>query len=101
MMHSILACYVFIPPVMDAPTILASTNSFEGSFEDTTDIGVDVIHPVPVALVIFPTATVVRTLARHEEVIRGIQERLLEMRTQRWEEIEEELMALREREKKK
>ncbi|GJY97282.1 hypothetical protein Tco_0514192 [Tanacetum coccineum] len=53
--------------------------------------------PEPVAIVAFPAATVVRTLARYGEVIGGIQERLLEMPTQRWEEIEEELLTLRER----
>ncbi|GJX35995.1 hypothetical protein Tco_0247552, partial [Tanacetum coccineum] len=83
--------------VMAAPTIPVSVDSFEGSSKDTIDIGVDVIHPVPVTSVVFPAATVVRTLARHGKVIRGIQERLLEMPTQRLEEIEEELMALRER----
>ncbi|GJY25681.1 hypothetical protein Tco_0400407, partial [Tanacetum coccineum] len=35
--------------VMVAPTIPVSADSFEGSFRDTIDIGVDVIHPVPVA----------------------------------------------------
>ncbi|GJX37960.1 retrotransposon protein, putative, ty1-copia subclass [Tanacetum coccineum] len=65
--------------VMAAPTIPVSADSFEGSFGDTIDIGVDVIHPVPVALVVFPAATLVMTLAQHEEVIRGIQEHLLEV----------------------
>ncbi|GJY60336.1 hypothetical protein Tco_0460993 [Tanacetum coccineum] len=35
--------------VMVAPTILVSADSFEGSFGDTIDIGVDVIRPVPIA----------------------------------------------------
>nr|GEW77037.1 putative ribonuclease H-like domain-containing protein [Tanacetum cinerariifolium] len=64
---------------MVAPTIPFSAASFEGSFEDTIDIGVAVIHSVPVALVVFPSATVVMTLAQHEEEVWGIQENLLEM----------------------
>ncbi|GKD39181.1 hypothetical protein Tco_1259388, partial [Tanacetum coccineum] len=80
--------------VMAAPTIPVAA---EESLGDPIDIRVDIIHPEPVAAVAFPAATVVRTLARHGEVIRGIQERLLEMPTQRWGEIEEELLTLRER----
>ncbi|GKD84703.1 hypothetical protein Tco_1355857, partial [Tanacetum coccineum] len=53
--------------VMVAHTILVSADSFKGSSEDTIDIGVDVIHPVHIGLVVFPTATVVRILARHGE----------------------------------
>ncbi|GKD74513.1 hypothetical protein Tco_1332795 [Tanacetum coccineum] len=60
---------------MVAPTIPVSTNSFEESFRDTIDIDVDVIHPVPVASIVFPVTTIVTTLAQHREVIRGIQER--------------------------
>ncbi|GJX65336.1 putative reverse transcriptase domain-containing protein [Tanacetum coccineum] len=48
----------------------------------------DIIHPEPVAIVAFPAATVVRTLARHGEVIGGIQEKLLEMPTQRLRSLE-------------
>ncbi|GKE40275.1 hypothetical protein Tco_1463680, partial [Tanacetum coccineum] len=40
--------------VMDAPTIPVSANSFEGNFGDAINIGVDVVHPVPVAAVAFP-----------------------------------------------
>ncbi|GKA55067.1 hypothetical protein Tco_0754016 [Tanacetum coccineum] len=76
---------------MVAPTILVSTDSFERSFGDTIDIGVDVIHPLPVALVVFPVAIVMMTLAQHGEEIRGIQEHLLEVP------IQEELRALRDR----
>ncbi|GJX06792.1 hypothetical protein Tco_0194724 [Tanacetum coccineum] len=76
---------------MAAPTIPVSADSFEGNFEDTIDIGVDVIHPVPVASVVFPAATVVMTLAQHGEAIRGIQEHLLGVP------IQEELTALRNR----
>ncbi|GKC17168.1 hypothetical protein Tco_1013950 [Tanacetum coccineum] len=43
---------------MDAPTIPVPADSSEGNFEDTIDIGVDVIHPGPVALVAFLAATV-------------------------------------------
>ncbi|GJW95313.1 hypothetical protein Tco_0174985 [Tanacetum coccineum] len=62
---------------MAAPTIPVSADSFEGNSRDTIDIGVDVIQPVLVALVVFPAATVMMTLAQHEEAIRGIQEHLL------------------------
>ncbi|GJT88347.1 hypothetical protein Tco_1070064 [Tanacetum coccineum] len=83
--------YIDMELVMAAPTILVSADSFEGSFRDTIDIDVDVIHPVPVAPVVFPAATVVMTLAQHGEAIRGIQEHLLEVP------IQEELRALRDR----
>ncbi|GKA68275.1 hypothetical protein Tco_0768192 [Tanacetum coccineum] len=43
---------------MVAPTIPVSADSVQGSFRDTIDIGVDVIHPVPVASVVFPAVTV-------------------------------------------
>nr|GEX87691.1 hypothetical protein [Tanacetum cinerariifolium] len=76
--------------VMAAPTILVSV---EENLRDPIDIIMNIIHPEPVAVVAFPTATVMRTLARHGEVIGGILERLLEMPTQRWEEIEEELLT--------
>nr|GEU62580.1 putative reverse transcriptase domain-containing protein [Tanacetum cinerariifolium] len=81
--------------VMAAPTIPVSA---EENLGDPIDIRMNIIHPEPVVVVAFPTETVVRTLARHGEVIGGIQERLLEMPTQRWEEIKEELLTLRERE---
>nr|GEX63976.1 hypothetical protein [Tanacetum cinerariifolium] len=38
-------------------------------FKDIIEIGVDVIHPVPVTLVVFPASTVVMRLAKHEEAI--------------------------------
>nr|GEZ58320.1 hypothetical protein [Tanacetum cinerariifolium] len=63
--------------VMDTPTIFVPANSSEGNFGDTIDIGVDVTHPVHVALVFFLAATVRMTLAQHREAIRGIQEHLL------------------------
>ncbi|GJT19398.1 hypothetical protein Tco_0878104 [Tanacetum coccineum] len=44
--------------------------------QDVIDIGVDAIHPVPVAAVTFPAVTIVMTLARHGEVIRGIHDHL-------------------------
>ncbi|GJS06581.1 hypothetical protein Tco_0363377 [Tanacetum coccineum] len=43
---------------MAAPTIPVPVDSSEGNFRDTIDIGVDVIHLVPVALIVFPAATV-------------------------------------------
>ncbi|GJX40326.1 hypothetical protein Tco_0255316 [Tanacetum coccineum] len=42
---------------MVAPTIPVSADSFEGSFGDTIDIGVDVIRPVPIAPVVFSAVT--------------------------------------------
>ncbi|GJU86816.1 hypothetical protein Tco_1294362 [Tanacetum coccineum] len=71
--------------------------SVEENLGDPIDIKVDIIHPEPVDAVAFPAATVVRTLARHGKVIGGIRERFIEMPTQRWEEIEEELLTLRGR----
>nr|GEY75130.1 hypothetical protein [Tanacetum cinerariifolium] len=84
---------------MVAPAISVSTNSPEESFKETIKIGVDVIHPVPVTSVVFPASTVVMRLVEHGEAMQGIHEHLLKMTTQRWEDIEEELMALRERER--
>ncbi|GKE28177.1 hypothetical protein Tco_1443561, partial [Tanacetum coccineum] len=77
--------------VMVAPTIHVIVDSSEGNFGDTIDIGVDVIHPLPVASVVFPAATVVMTLAQHGEAIWSIQEHLLGVP------IQEELTALRNR----
>ncbi|GKF13074.1 hypothetical protein Tco_0051000, partial [Tanacetum coccineum] len=57
--------------------------SAEENLRNPIDIRMDIIHPEPVAIVAFSAATVVRTLARHGEVIGGIQERLLDMPTQR------------------
>ncbi|GJW42536.1 hypothetical protein Tco_0071335, partial [Tanacetum coccineum] len=72
--------------VMATPTIPVST---EENLRDPIDIRVDIIHPEPVAIVAFPAATVVRTLAQHEEAIRGMQGHLLGVS------IQEELTALR------
>ncbi|GJV93172.1 hypothetical protein Tco_1540985 [Tanacetum coccineum] len=71
---------------MAAPTIPVPA---EENLGDPIDIRMDIIHPEPVAVVAFPAATVVRTLAQHGEAIRGIQEHLLGVP------IQEELMALR------
>ncbi|GKE70029.1 hypothetical protein Tco_1528101 [Tanacetum coccineum] len=65
---------------MAAPT---NPISVEENLGVPIDIRMDIIHPKPIATVAFPTTTVVRTLARHGEVIGGIQKRLLEMPTQR------------------
>ncbi|GJS80444.1 hypothetical protein Tco_0730325 [Tanacetum coccineum] len=75
--------------VMVALTIPVSVDSAQWSFVDMIDIGVDIIHPKPVATVAFPASAVVRTLAQHEEAIRGIHEHLLGVP------IQEELAALR------
>ncbi|GKB04188.1 hypothetical protein Tco_0832331 [Tanacetum coccineum] len=49
----------------------------------------DVVHPVPVTVVAFPVVTIVTTLARHREAIRGIHEYLQGVP------IEEEMSTLR------
>ncbi|GJZ27581.1 hypothetical protein Tco_0571834 [Tanacetum coccineum] len=90
-----LDCYGVGFKVMVAPTIPVSA---EENLGDPIDMRMDIIHPKPIVVVAFLAATVVRTLARHGEVIGSIHERLLEMPTQRWEEIDEELLTLRERE---
>nr|GEV64482.1 hypothetical protein [Tanacetum cinerariifolium] len=66
--------------VKAAPTTSVSAKENLG---DPIDIRINIIYPEPVAEIAFPTAIVVRTLARHKELIEGIQERLLEMPTQR------------------
>nr|GEV22557.1 hypothetical protein [Tanacetum cinerariifolium] len=76
---------------MAAPAVSVSVDSPEESFGDTIEIGVDVTHPMPVTLVVFPASTVVMRLAQQGQAIRGIPERLLEMPTH------EELRALRDR----
>ncbi|GKE88915.1 hypothetical protein Tco_1566390, partial [Tanacetum coccineum] len=58
--------------VMDAPTIPVFADSSKGNFGDAIDIGLDVVHPVPVAIDAFPAVTIVTILASHEEAIRGI-----------------------------
>ncbi|GKA59078.1 putative reverse transcriptase domain-containing protein, partial [Tanacetum coccineum] len=62
--------------VMDAPIIPFFANSSKGIFRDAINIGVDVVHPLPIAAVSFPAVTIVTTLARHREAIRGIHEHL-------------------------
>ncbi|GJS57635.1 hypothetical protein Tco_0652419 [Tanacetum coccineum] len=74
------------PIVMAIPTIPVST---EENLRDPIDIRVDIIHPEPVVTVAFLAVTVVRTLAQHEEAIRGMQGYLLGVP------IQEELTALR------
>ncbi|GJS01280.1 hypothetical protein Tco_0317788 [Tanacetum coccineum] len=82
---------------MVASTVSISVDSLEESSGDTIEIEVNVVYHVPVTSTVFPISTVVMRLAEHGEVIHGIQERLLEMPRQRWEEIDEELRALGER----
>ncbi|GJT61708.1 hypothetical protein Tco_1005241 [Tanacetum coccineum] len=72
--------------------VIATPNipvSAEENLGDPIDIRMDIIHPEPVAIVAFPAAAVVRTLAQHGEAIRGIQDQLLRVP------IHEKLMALR------
>ncbi|GJV12889.1 uncharacterized mitochondrial protein-like protein [Tanacetum coccineum] len=74
------------------PMVMASPNipiSVEENFRDPIEIRVDVVHPAPVAVVAFSAATIMRTLAQHEEAIQGIQEHLLGVP------IQKELTALR------
>ncbi|GKB02350.1 hypothetical protein Tco_0830439 [Tanacetum coccineum] len=61
----------------------------EESHDDTVDIGVDRVHPVPVAEVAFPAATVIATLDRHGGAIRGIYEHLQRVP------VDEDVIALR------
>ncbi|GKA57727.1 hypothetical protein Tco_0756915 [Tanacetum coccineum] len=49
----------------------------EENLGDPIYIRVDIIHLEPVVAVAFPAATIVRTLAQHEEAIRGMQGHLL------------------------
>ncbi|GJY01663.1 hypothetical protein Tco_0359815 [Tanacetum coccineum] len=74
---------------MDAPTIPVSADSSEGNFGDAIDIGVDVVHLVPIAAVAFLAVTIVTTLARHREAIRSIHEHLQGVH------IEEDMITLR------
>nr|GEU41775.1 hypothetical protein [Tanacetum cinerariifolium] len=55
--------------VMAAPTNHVPA---EENLRDPIEIRVDIFHPTLVAVVDFPTATVMRTLARHANVIRSI-----------------------------
>ena len=66
---------------MDAPILPIPADSTEESYDDTVDIRMDRSHPVPVAEVAFPAATVVATLARHRDAIQGIYEYLQEVPT--------------------
>nr|GEX45495.1 reverse transcriptase domain-containing protein [Tanacetum cinerariifolium] len=52
---------------MDAPTLFVSA---EKNLGDPIEIRVDIVYPAPAD--VFPAATVVRTLAQHEEAILGI-----------------------------
>nr|GEV02686.1 hypothetical protein [Tanacetum cinerariifolium] len=75
--------------VMDAPTITVSVDSSKGNFRDAIDIGVDVVHPVPVVAVAFPAVTIVTTLACHGKAIPSIHEHLQRVP------IEEDMSTLR------
>ncbi|GJY61288.1 hypothetical protein Tco_0461945, partial [Tanacetum coccineum] len=74
---------------MDAPIFPTSVASFEESHDDTVNIGVDRYHPVPVAEVAFPAATVITTLDRHGGAIRGIYKHLQRVP------VDEDVIALR------
>ncbi|GKD37485.1 hypothetical protein Tco_1257692 [Tanacetum coccineum] len=73
---------------MAAPTIHVFA---EENLGDLIEIRVDVVYPALVVAVALPAATVVRTLAQHEEEIRGIHEHLLGVP------IQEDLTSLRDR----
>nr|GEW84717.1 hypothetical protein [Tanacetum cinerariifolium] len=81
--------YTILHHVIDAPTIFVSVDSFKGNFRDAIDIGLDVDHPVPVAVDAFPAVTIVTILASLGEAIRGILEYLQGLP------IEEEMSTLR------
>nr|GEW91279.1 hypothetical protein [Tanacetum cinerariifolium] len=66
---------------------------------DMIKIGVDVVHLEPDTPAFFLVSTIVVNLVDHEEAIQGMHEHLVEMPTQRLEEIEEELRVQRERAK--
>ncbi|GJS47039.1 hypothetical protein Tco_0597160 [Tanacetum coccineum] len=57
--------------VIDAPTIPISADSSEGNFRDDIDIGLDVVHSVPVAADAFPAVTIVAILATENASLRG------------------------------
>nr|GFB92702.1 hypothetical protein [Tanacetum cinerariifolium] len=89
MMHSILSCYVSIPAmsaysfyhaIMVALDVSISTDSPDESFGDTIEISVDVTHPLPVTLAVFPVLTIVMRIAQHGEGIQGIHEELSALR---------------------
>ncbi|GJX07960.1 hypothetical protein Tco_0195892, partial [Tanacetum coccineum] len=54
---------------MVAPTIPILGDSSKGNFRDTIDIGVDVIHLVPVALVVFPATTELTALRFRVDIV--------------------------------
>ncbi|GKA72204.1 hypothetical protein Tco_0778420, partial [Tanacetum coccineum] len=64
---------------------------------DMINIGVVVVHPEPDTSTVFPMSIIFVRLVEHEGAIQGMREHLLEMPTQRLEEIEEELRVQRER----
>ncbi|GJZ04862.1 hypothetical protein Tco_0538137 [Tanacetum coccineum] len=73
---------------MAVPAISVFVDSLDEIFGETVKIDVDVTHPVPVTLVVFPASIIMMRLDQHGEAIRGIQEHLLEVP------IKEELRAL-------
>ncbi|GKB74335.1 hypothetical protein Tco_0935747, partial [Tanacetum coccineum] len=56
--------------VMVAPIISIPTYSSKESDGDTIKIGVDIVHPRPDTLTVFPVSTIVVKLAQHEEELR-------------------------------
>ncbi|GKE12374.1 hypothetical protein Tco_1415925, partial [Tanacetum coccineum] len=59
---------------MATPTVSVFAYSPKESFGDTIEIGVDVIHPVPVIAAVFSASTIVIRLAEHEEDIQDMAE---------------------------
>ncbi|GJW07372.1 hypothetical protein Tco_1569795 [Tanacetum coccineum] len=74
--------------VMDAPTIPVSVDSAQGSFRDMIDIGVDIIHPEPVAAVSFPSAVEELTALRFRVDIVEAENASLRVRIRTMEAIE-------------
>ncbi|GJS44968.1 hypothetical protein Tco_0595089 [Tanacetum coccineum] len=90
--HSCRDAFHFAMPYLSFLTCHATPSipvPAEENLGDPIDVRMNIIHPEPVAVVVFPAATVVRTLAQYGEAIRGIQEQLVGVP------IQEELMALR------
>nr|GEW35427.1 hypothetical protein [Tanacetum cinerariifolium] len=76
---------------MVTPDVFVFADSPDGSFGETIKIDVDVTHPIPVTLAVFPASTVMMRLNQHMKEIHGVQEHLLEVP------IQEESGALRDR----
>ncbi|GJU15913.1 hypothetical protein Tco_1143879 [Tanacetum coccineum] len=82
---------------MATPVIPIPSDTYEESDGNMIEIGIDVVHPKPDTLTIFPVSTIVVKLVEHEEAIQGMREHLLKMPTQRLWEADRELRVQGER----